>query len=326
MILAGDVGGTKTRLAIYEVVDGKLHRHQGEKFLSKEFSGLEEAIQSFLEKRQVQISRACFGVPGPVIQGEAKATNLPWKIKLSNLAKALGLERVKLVNDLVATIASVQSMAPQDLLTIYQGKKVPEEDDVKVVLAPGTGLGQAFMKLENGHPVIFASEGGHADFAPTSEIEVELYKYLKSKFDRVSYERVLCGPGLANIYSFLKETKKAMEPPELAGRFENQDPAAVISIAGQAEEFEICVKAIDIFASILGAQAANLVLSLLATGGIYLGGGMPPKMTKKLLDGTLVKSFLNKGRMSYLVEDTSVHIIKDDHAALLGAAYLASLL
>jgi glucokinase len=161
------------------------------------------------------------------------------------------------------------------------------------------------------------------DFAPCNNLEIELFIYLKNKFGHVSYERVLSGPGLVNIYNFLKDGKYADEPAELTERFKNQDPAVIISKAGQAAEFEICVKALDIFASILGAQAGNLVLTLLTTSGVYLGGGIPPKIYKKLMEGITVASYLNKGRLSYLVEKTPLYIVRDDYAALLGAASIA---
>jgi glucokinase len=324
MILAGDVGGTKARLALYQHENGKFLRQQTGQFISRDFSSLEDIVRLFLDRHHVFVTKACFGVPGPVVNGEAKTTNLPWALNETQIACTLNIPAVKLVNDLVATIAAAPYFTPEDLLTLHEGKKPDSRDCVYGILAPGTGLGQAFLYQRDGQYHALASEGGHADFAPTTEIEAGLFRYLHKKLGRVSYERVLSGPGLVNIYSFLKDTGHAEEPPELAKQLQEEDPAAVISTAGLSGEYELCVKALDIFASVLGAQAGNLVLTLMALGGLYLGGGIPPKISQKLADGTVVASYLNKGRLSEVVKNTPLHVIRDDYAALLGAASLAS--
>lgn len=323
MILAGDTGGTKTRLALFEFENERMLRKDMETFVSREYSGLVEVLQIFLNNRSISIEKACLGVPGPVINGEAQITNLPWKLSEAQIRQSMLVEKFRLVNDLVATTAAVPYLDSNKLLVLHQGKKAKDHHKICAVLAPGTGLGQAFLSWDADKPQAHASEGGHVDLAPTSELEIELLKYLKTRFKRVSYERVLSGPGLVNIYAFLKYINYAPVPPELNARLNEEDPAAVIAMSGQTGEYEICVKALDIFASLLGAQAGNLVLSLLATGGIYLGGGIPPRISKKLSDGTTVKAYLDKGRLSNIVEETPLYIIKDDHAALLGAAYLA---
>jgi len=323
MILAGDTGGTKTRLALYEQIDGKFIRQQTETFASPDFPSLEEIIRTFLAKNHVSVKQACFGVPGPVVDGRAVSTNLPWLTDERHITKTLGITSVRLVNDLVATTSSLPFLNPEDLLTLHQGLRTGKETTFGVV-APGTGTGVGILYNHGGQYLPLPSEGGHADFAPNTPLEIELLKYLLKKFGRVSYERVLSGPGLANIYNFLKDTGVAPEPPELAQRLRNENPASVISSTGQSGEFEICVIALDIFASVLGAKAGSLTLTMLATGGIYLGGGIPPKITQKLLDGTTVKAFLNKGRLSDFVKSVPLYVIRDDHAALLGSAYLAS--
>ncbi len=323
MILAGDTGGTKTRLALYEQSQGKLLRRQTETFVSGDFPSLEEIIRTFLSKNHISVKKACFGVPGPIVAGRAQSTNLPWLTDEAHIVRALGIASVKLVNDLVATTSSIPFLSPDDLLTVHQGLPTGRETTFGV-LAPGTGLGQAFLYKQGEQFIALPSEGGHADFAPNNEIEIALLKYLLAKFRRVSYERVLCGPGLVNIYNFLKDTGVAAEPPELKKRMAEENPAVVISAAGQSGEFAICVQALDIFASILGAQAGNLVLTMLATGGIYLGGGIPPKISQKLMDGTAVAAYVNKGRLSDFVKAVPLYVIRDDHAALLGSAYLAS--
>ncbi len=326
MILVGDIGGTKTRLAVYERDNGQMVRQDIETFASSEFPRLEDVICLFLNKRNIAIQTACFGVPGPVANGMTQATNLPWRLNEKKIAELTRINKVKLVNDLVATTTAVPHLGLDDLVVLHKGEGGLKNEAPRAVIAPGTGCGQAYLTHDAGQFHVHASEGGHADFAPNSEIEIELLKYLQSKVGRVSYERVLCGPGLVNIYEFLKNKGYALEPAELRDKLQKEDAAAVISRFGQSGEYDICVKALDIFVSVLGAQAGNLVLTLLATGGIFLGGGIPPKIIKKLSDGTFVKAFLNKGRLSNLNKKTSLYIIKDDHVALLGAAYFASTL
>lgn len=325
MILAGDVGGTKTRLAIYDTREGSFTQLYLDTFSSPDFPGLEEVVQTFLRDHQAKVTKACIGVPSPIVEGKARPVNLKWELDERRLSKALGLQAVRLVNDLVATTAALPFLSAGDLRVLHAGE-LSGRESMLAVLAPGTGLGVGFLHKKTNQYEVVGSEGGHADFAPNSALEIALLEYLQTKFKRVSYERVLCGPGLVNIYNFLKDTGRAIEPPELAQRLLDEEQAAAISTAGLAGEFEICVQALDIFAAVLGAQAGNLVLIALATGGVYLGGGIPPKILPKLQDGTLVTAYLNKGRLSDLVRKTPLYVIRDDHAALLGAAYLASTL
>lgn len=339
MILAGDVGGTKTRLAFCLLEDGRVLRQQTETFASGEYSCFEEIVRLFIDRHGFSVTRSCFGVPGPVVNGEAKATKLPWHFREEQISKALNIPKVKLVNDLVATAAAVPHLMKKDLYVLHEGgtkwhavnNHLPGRnigsgngEAVIGVLAPGTGLGQAFIYAKSGQHYIMASEGGHVDFAPTNEVELELLKYLKLKHDHVSYDRIVSGPGLYIIYKFLKDTGFASEPPELNKLLREKDPGKIITTTGKTGEYELCAKTLDIFASILGAQAGNMVLTLMATGGIYLGGGIPAGIYKKLADGTTVNSYLNKGRLSYLAKKTPLYVILDDHAALLGAAYIAS--
>ncbi|MCP4256803.1 MAG: glucokinase, partial [Planctomycetes bacterium] len=298
MILAGDVGGTKTRLAFCRLEDGRIIRQQTDTFVSRDYSCLEEVVQNFITKYGVSVTKSCFGVPGPVVKGEAKATKLPWHFKEEQISKDLNIPTVKLVNDLVATAAAVPHLMPEDLYVLHNGSKGSEKrESIIGVLAPGTGLGQAFVYTTAGQRYIMASEGGHVDFAPTNEVEVKLFQYLKAKHDHVSYDRILSGPGLNSIYTFLKDTGFAPEPPELEKRLREEDPGKVITTTGKTGEYELCTKTLDIFGSILGAQAGNMVLTLMATGGIYLGGGIPAGIYKKLADSITVNSYLNKGRL-----------------------------
>ncbi|MDZ7268343.1 MAG: glucokinase [candidate division KSB1 bacterium] len=320
MILAGDIGGTKARLAWYRFEHGSLVRENTATFAVRDYASLAEVVAAFVTRFPARAARACLGVPGPVIQGRAQAANLPWQLDEQQLQKALGLTHVKLVNDLFATAAAIPLLTAGDLITLNPGE-APAGEATYAVLAPGTGLGQGFYHSRAG---VLPSEGGHVDFAPTTEIEIELLRFLRTRFPRVSFERVLSGPGLVNIYEFLRETGRAPEPPKLRQRLQCEDPAAVIATAGLADEFPICAQALDLFAAILGAQAGNLVLTLLATGGVYLGGGVSMKIARKLQDGTVLKAFLNKGRLSDLVKKTPLHIIRDDQVALRGAAALAA--
>lgn len=321
MILVGDIGGTKTRLALY---DSSLVRQDVAFFACRKYASLEAVIIDFLKTRHVSVQCACFGVPGPVMNGCSEATNLPWRLDERSIAAALGIHRVKLVNDLVATTNAVPFLKASELVVLHPGKSDADPHAVRAVLAPGTGLGQAYLTWDGMKYVPRPSEGGHVDFAPTSEIEIRLYRYLRAKKARVSYERFYSGPGLVTIFNFLKEKEFDSVPAELERRMQSQDPAAVISQSAMKEEFEICVKALDMFVSGLGAIAGNLVLTYLASGGVYLGGGIPPKILPKLRDGTIVKAYLNKGRLSNIVEDTSLYVIQDDHTALLGAAHIAA--
>ena len=323
MILAGDIGGTKIRLALYGDNHAELKRYHVETYHSRDCTDFSDFIRQFLRSHRVTVESACFGVAGPVIEGRAKFTNLPWVLDEKNIGNNCGIRHVKLVNDLVATTAAIPKLRKDNLLTLYSGE--PDDDcNVYAVLAPGTGLGIGFLTRHADDFYTWGSEGGHADFAPTTKIQVELLQYLMNQFERVSYERVLCGQGLINIYEFLKNNNPNDEPVELQQRFRSEDRAAVISAAGIAGDHNLCIRALDIFVSILGAHAGNIALNFMATGGIFLGGGIPPKITKKLMDGTIVSAFLNKGRLSHVVGKTPLYVICDDHTALLGAATIAS--
>jgi len=322
MILAGDVGGTKTRLGLYTNDGTELVRKDTERYESAKFESLEKIIEKFLEGKNVEILAACFGIPGPVIDGTVKVTNLPWTLSEKEISEKLKIPKVRLVNDLVATAAAVPYLKKDDLLTLREGRPL-EKNGVAAVVAPGTGMGQAILNMVNGEPEVLASEGGHANFAPINELEIELLKYMKQKFEHVSVEHLICGSGIGNIYNFLRDTGYAEEPQELREAMAAESPAPVITRFGQEGKFDLCVKTLDMFTNMLGAHCSNFMLSVMATSGVYLGGGVPPKIIKKLQDGTILKSYLAKGKMQKTVEKTALHIIKDDHAALTGAAYIA---
>jgi glucokinase len=332
VILAGDVGGTQTRLALYERKDAAnrlvLERQVVAGFDSRSASSLEAIVREFLEHSRIasRVGAACIGIPGPVVGGEVRATNLPWVIEERAFGEALGIRKVRLVNDHAATAAALPLLEPEDLITLHPGRH-DRERRVFAVLAPGTGLGQAYSVLgADGRRHPFPSEGGHVEFAPKDEIEFDLLKYLKDKLrKRVSIERVLSGPGILNIYSFLRDRSYCDEPDALRAEIAAAPtPAAVVTEHGLRGTYPICVRALDLFARLLGSQAGDVVLTYLCTGGLFLAGGIPPKVAGKLQEGWTVEAYLRKGRMSPLVERTPLHIIKDTRAALLGAAAIAA--
>lgn len=324
--LAGDIGGTKTRLSVFEKTGPTLTCRVTHKFSSQAYPGFLSLMHEFMALiGPTEFEAACFGAPGPAVDGEIKATNLPWSLNEIHIGTTFGIPKVKLVNDLYATAAAIPFFPADKIRNLYRGTPPAEKEHRAVILAPGTGLGQAFLKTMEGEALwICPSEGGHADLAPTSPLEVELFEYLNRDYPHVSYERVLSGPGLVNVYRFLRDSGYGDEPPELTARLKKQDKAAVIGSTGLTGEFELTAKALDLFVSILGSHAGNLALTFSVNDAVYLGGGIPPKIIDKLIDGRMVRAFLNKGRLSEAVSGTSINVILDDHAAMFGAANLAA--
>jgi len=321
-LLAGDVGGTKTLLALFSVQNGIPVEISSHRYVSRDFKSLEHIIRDFLKDRESLPAAAAFGIPGPVINGVVKSTNLPWIINEKLLSEKTSIPKLKLVNDLVATAYSIQSLSSDELVNIKQGNT-----DLKaqryIVLAPGTGLGQSFLLNQNGQTIVIPSEGGHTSFAPTNEIEVKMYLYLFKKYGHVSYERIISGNGLPNIFDFLVENRKGKAVDETLERMKDEDRAVVISEMALEKKDKVCEQALDLFASVLGTHAGNLALSFLADGGVYLAGGIPHKIIPKLIDGSFIKSFLNKGRMKSIVESIPINVITNNRAALKGAAKIA---
>ena len=318
MILAGDVGGTKTRLALATPDAGGLRLSQVEVCESARYTGLEAIVEQYLAGAQATIERACFGVAGPVLAGEARITNLPWRLSEEGLRRSLGIERVWLLNDLQALAYAVPVLRPEDRAVLQEG--APDPTGAIGILAPGTGLGQGYLVWDGERYRPGASEGGHTDFAPADALQTRLLEHLRAEYGHVSWERVLSGPGLYNIYRFLRASG-GMEPAWVAERLAEGDPSATISaLAGRDP---LCAQALDVFAAILGAQAGNLALTLMATGGIYLGGGIPPKILSKLGDGTFMRAFRDKGRLAPVLERVPVYVIRSDQAPLVGAAACA---
>lgn len=322
MILAGDVGGTKIRLALYEHRGGRFNRAHTAQFESRDVADLGSLIRRYLEEQGALVEVGCCAVAGPVIAGVATLTNLGWTLVEQEIADHSGVRRLRLVNDLAATAAALPHLAPSDLTVLHPGEPVAPEASpvVRAVVAPGTGLGEGYLVTTDGHSIAFASEGGHADFAPNNELEDGLLRYLRARFGHVSLERVLCGPGLVNVFEYLRDERELPVSPELAEQLHCADPAAVIAANGISGGDDICRVALELFVSALGAEAGNSMLRLMALGGVYLGGGIPPKILPALTTGALVRSYLDKGRLSPIVRRTPLYLINDDHAALLGAA------
>ena len=322
MILAGDIGGTNTRLAYFDVEHESLGLVSAQTFPSQEFAGLEEILDEFRAADPQPVAAACFGVAGPVRHGRCVTSNLAWEVDARLLASQLTLETVHLVNDLEANACGIEGLAPEDCIVLSPGEVNTTGN--AALISPGTGLGQAGLHRQRNRFHPFASEGGHADFAPRNEIEIALLRYLLSKFARVSYERVLSGPGLHNIYQFLRDTGHADEAPELRRELEDVDPAPIITTHGLSGEHAICVQALDIFVDVFGAEAGNLALKLMATGGLYIGGGIAPKIISKLQEPAFMAAFTDKGRLSPVLVATPVRVIMNDRTALYGAARLAA--
>jgi glucokinase len=323
LVLAGDIGGTKTNLALFSVRGDKLRAESARTFPSKQYSGLLPILKEFGATEPFQA--ACFGIAGPVVDGRVKTTNLPWIVDTEQLRRALKLPAVHLLNDLEASAFGIFTLESDEFITLNEGEMRASGN--KALIAAGTGLGQAILYDDGHHFRPIASEGGHGDFAARSEVEVELWRYLSARFGHVSYERVVSGPGLVNIYRFLKEARGLAEPPELAERFAAGDDAgAVISQAALAGEFEICVAALDLFTSVYGAEAGNLALRAKAVRGVYVGGGIAPKIAAKLQDGTFLRALTDKGRYSDFLKAIPVQVVLNAGAALRGAGYYAAFL
>jgi len=321
MILAGDIGGTNARLAVFDVLDGRFSLISASVFPSREYSSLDEIVSKFVRTANVHPHAACFGVAGPVRNGRVEASNLPWIIESKRLAEELDLKKALLINDLEANAWGIAFLDPADLVSLNQVKGTPVGN--QAVISAGTGLGEAGMYWDGTKHLVFASEGGHADFAPRNELETELLRYLRVRFGHVSYERIVSGPGLVNVFNFLRDTERGVEPKWLADEMLHSDPAAAISRAAIDGKCGLSEQAIDLFVSIYGSEAGNLALKIMATGGIYLGGGIAPKMLPKLAGPLFMEGFLSKGRMQHLLEAIPVRVITNDRVALLGAARFA---
>jgi glucokinase len=331
MILAGDVGGTKVHLALYSFDSGKLKALREQKFPAHGFANLDDVVKRFLgaegdrpAENKDEIAAACFGCPGPVRDGHLKLTNLPWTLDARDLQASLGIQHIFLINDLEANGYGIPELAPKSIFTLHSadGAAVGHRG----LVSAGTGLGEALLIWDGKLHRPIPSEGGHCDFAARNDREIALLQYLRRTLNgRVSFERVVSGLGIKNIYSYLRDVEKLYEPQWLKDRLAAEDPNAVIGACAEDGSSSICFETMKMFAAAYGAEAGNVALKVLAMGGLYLGGGIAPKILKTLQNGAFVQAFLDKGRLSPLLQSIPVRVILDDTCALLGAAAYAEL-
>lgn len=322
MILAGDIGATHSRLAGFAVESARLISVVEETFPSSAHASLDEIVRTFVTAHDLHVAHACFGIAGPVRHGRSEAINLAWAVDAQQLAEALGLATVWLINDLEANAYGVVALASEDFATLNAGS--PAAEGNAAVIAAGTGLGEAGLYWDGRQHWPFASEGGHTSFAPGDALQRELLQYLQQQFTHVSWERVLSGPGLYNIYTFLRDTQRGVEPAWLTEELRQGDPAAIISRTALAGTCDLCVQALDLFVALYGAEAGNLALKVMATGGVFVGGGIAPKIIDKLRDTTFMQAFCTKGRLQPVLEAIPVRVMLNEHTALYGAARCAA--
>jgi glucokinase len=316
--LVGDIGGTKTTLAIVDSEVGSNQFLDKATFVSRNYPSLEAIVKLFLKGKKWAPTLASFGVAGPVFNGQVQATNLPWFIEESSLNNAFGIP-IRLINDLFATAHAVPFLSENDLVVLNPGKTV--DHGSLAVIAPGTGLGEAYLHWVDNRYRTFPSEGGHTDFAPTDQLQIKLLQHLQARIGHVSYEGVCSGKGLPNIYSFLKEEGVYKEPDWLNDLISQaSDPTPAITKAALEETAEIAVATLNIFISILGSESGNLALKTLATGGVYIGGGIPPRINPLLRKESFLRAFQNKGRFSDFLKTVPIYVINNPEAALIGAA------
>lgn len=322
MILAGDIGGTKVNLAFFGE-DLLLKPENLASFPSREYSSLAQIAQKFLADRKAKVQYACFGIAGPVRQGHVSVTNLPWTIVDTELTQTLCVKRTWLINDLEANALGIYGLDRSDFVTLNAGDEHAVGNTA--IIAAGTGLGEAGLYWDGNRHLPIASEGGHADFAPRTDLDLELFLYLRKRLGHVEWESVLSGPGQFHIYEFLRDTKRGEEPAWLADELRAEEPPRVITRAALDKKSDLCVQALDLFVDYYAMEAANLALKVLATGGVYLGGGIAPKIVDKLKDGSFMKAFLGQNRLKDLLQAMPVRVIMNDKTALIGAARFAAI-
>jgi glucokinase len=315
-ILAADIGGTKTNVARYEANANGLTITREQRYVSADYPSLTDIIHDF--RGNDLPDRIAAAIAGPVIEGKSKLTNLPWILDSKAMSQDLKVP-VCFINDLEATAYGLAGLREEERITLATGD--PKAKGNVAILAPGTGLGEAGLYWDGEHYHPFATEGGHSDFAPRTTLDVELFYYLQKQFDHVSWERVVSGMGIKNIFHFLVESRKEQIPEWLAERLKDNDPAAVISQSALRHEDLVCAETMELFVRYMATEAASLVLKLMATGGLYLAGGIPPKILPLLQTDSWSKNFDNNGRMHELSDRIPVHVVLNDKMALQGAAY-----
>ena len=320
-VLAGDIGGTKTSLAIFEVHGIKLESLAEEQYPSSEYASLDEIVQKFLKTQDCTPEWGSFGIAGPVRNGVAQTTNLPWHIDAQKLAGKIGFQKVWLLNDLEANAWGISALEEKDFYLLNRGNPDPEGN--ASIISAGTGLGEAGLYWDGKQLCPFASEGGHSDFSPRSDSEIALLQYLRKTHTRVSWEQILSGAGLVNIYDFLCDDKGEKTPQWLEEKMRSTDKAAAISRAANDTRPSLCSEALDLFVHLYGVEAGNHALKIMSTGGVYIGGGIAPKNIDRFKNNNFLDGFFAKGCMEQMMRDMPVKIILNQHTALYGAAVFA---
>ncbi|MCW8821797.1 MAG: glucokinase [Sulfurovum sp.] len=323
MILAGDIGGTKTNLALFEIQEDTLVMQVQQQFASREFSSLTEVIMAFEKQTSMaQVNAACFGIAGPIIDGRCRTTNLPWDISTVDLQKHLHIDKVRLMNDLEATAYGMLYLPENEFVDLNPTGRIL--DGNRAIIAAGTGLGEAMLYYDGTdyHPI--GSEGGHSDFAPVTRQQDELLKWMRNRYPgHVSYERILSGPGIYTLYEFLYESGFAAQPVSMMHIPEGKDRSAMVSECALTERDPLCLEALRMFAEIYGAEAGNLALKSMSLGGVYIGGGIAPKILEVLTNNHFMNGFASKGRFEEMLRGMQVKISLNTETALLGAAHFA---
>jgi len=322
IVLAGDVGGTNARLATVELNGHTARVARQTTYASREYPGFTPIVRRFCEEMESRPDRACFGIACPVVEDDCTAPNLPWTINARKLAVEIEIPRTAIINDFVAVGYGIELLEPPDLATLQEGSPTPQGPIA--LIGAGTGLGQGFLLWEGDHYRVLPSEGGHGDYAPSDELQTGLLGFLRRRFDRVSWERLLSGAGLVNIYNYLLASAVSPEQATVRAEMEKEDPPAVIARHGLARTDALSDRALDLFCEIFGAQAGNLALTMIATGGVYLAGGIAPRIVERLRSGPFLTAFHDKGRLSGLLSRIPVHVIMNPNVALLGAAAVAA--
>jgi glucokinase len=319
MILAGEIGATRIRLAAFETEGNRLQCVVEKIYMSQQHDGLAGVLAQFVKTEGIPVHSACLGVAGPVRAGRSKISNLPWVIDAQEVARQLRLNSVGLLNDLEAFAYGIDGLDSKDFITLSEGAEDAEGN--RAVISAKTGLGMAGLYWDGFRHHPFACEGGHADFAPRNDLQMELLAYLQKKYGRISCERILSGPGIKNIYDFLRDAHKAEEPDWLREQISAApDPPALISQMALEGKAAICDQALTIFVSVFGAETGNCALHYMSTGGIFIGGSIAAKIVPKMKDPVFLESFLDKGRMEAILRDMPVKIVANDDTGLIGAA------
>lgn len=322
IILAADVGGTKTNLALFEKKDGKLIILREKSFQTKDYSSFVVMLNSFYSDKSITIDCMCLGVAGPVIDGKVQGTNFQWLIDSKEISKELQIDSVYIINDMEANAYGLAALREKDLEVIHKGSNFSGN---AVIISPGTGLGEVGLYWDGTHYRPFASEGGHCDFSPRNTLEIALWQYMHQKYNHVSWERVLSGPGIYDAYQFLIQYRKKTAPEWIKQRLLTENPAAVITNVALEGKDPICKETLDLFTRFLARESAQLALKMKATGGVFIGGGIVPKIIKGINRAVFKEGFIQSGRLNKLLEMVPVKVILNEKTPLLGAAYYGAM-